>query len=119
MKSLILFLLLISSAVAQDTHTRHMAWCAKLAEANMKATHEKSPEVEKTIESFLYEYSEKSHTCVAVLSYRVKGDQVQILARNMVTNQPMKGYDEVYLEPLSNKQGIQDAINYLFAEYSK
>lgn len=97
-----------------------MAWCAKLTEANMKATREKSPEVAKTIESFLYEYSEKNHTCVAVMAYRITGkDQVQILARNMVTNQPMKGYDEIYLEPSSNKQGILDAINYLFDEYSK
>ena len=43
----------------------------------------------------------------------------QILARNMVTNQPMKGYAEVYLVPMREKQERIDAINRLFDEYSK
>jgi uncharacterized protein YpmS len=109
-----------SSALSQDSQTAHMAWCAKLAEANMKATRDKSPEVARTIESYLFEYSERHHTCVAVMAYRVQQkDQVQILARNMVTLQPMKGLTEIFLKPASDKQGIIDAINFLFAEYSK
>ncbi len=37
----------------------------------------------------------------------------------MVTMQNMKGYAEIYLQDASDRQGILDAIDYLFDEYSK
>ncbi len=88
----------------------------------MKATKERSPEVAKTIISYLYEYSPSHHTCVAVMEYKVQKDgkpYAQILARNMVTSQPMKGLDEIFLEPMSNEQARIDHINFLFDKYSK
>jgi hypothetical protein len=102
--------------------TRSQEWCAKKAEANMQATRDHSPEIAKTILSYLYEYSPRHHTCVAVMEYKTTKDSkpyVQILARNMVTNQPMKGYAEVYLVPTDEKQERIDTINRLFDEYSK
>lgn len=122
MKTLILALLLSWSALAQDSITRSQDWCAKKAEANIQATRERSPEIAKTILSYLYEYSPRHHTCVAVMEYKTNKDgkpYAQILARNMVTNQPMKGYAEVYLVPMREKQERIDAINRLFDEYSK
>jgi hypothetical protein len=41
------------------------------------------------------------------------------MARNMATNQPMKGYAEIYLVPIENKDERQEAVNFLFEEYSK
>jgi hypothetical protein len=123
MKALIFLLLLSPFVRAQDSFTRSQAWCAEKAEANMKATREHSPEVAKTILSFLYEYSPRHHTCVAVMEYKTTEKDgkhyVQILARNMVTNQPMKGLAEIYLIPMEEKQERIDAINRLFDEYSK
>jgi hypothetical protein len=81
----------------------------------MKATKERSPEVAKTIISYLYEYSPSHHTCVAVMEYKVQKEgkpYAQILARNMVTSQPMKGLDEIFLEPMSNEQARIDHINF-------
>lgn len=111
-----------SSALAQDSITRSQDWCAKKVEANIQATREHSPEIAKTILSYLYEYSPRHHTCVAVMEYKTKLDgktYAQILARNMVTTQPMKGYAEIYLVPIENRQERIDTINRLFDEYSK
>jgi hypothetical protein len=122
LKVLVLTFLLASTAFGQDSFTRNMAWCARKAEANIRATREQRPEVAKTVESYLYEYSPSHHTCVAVVAYRTNASghpQVQISAVNMVTMQNMKGYAEIYLQDASDEQGILDAINYLFDEYSK
>ena len=72
--------------------------------------------------TYLYEYSPRHHACVAVMEYKVQKDGkpfAQILARNMITSQPMKGLDEIYLLPMDEKQERIDAINFLFGEYSK
>jgi hypothetical protein len=47
------------------------------------------------------------------MEYKTKKDgkpYAQILARNMVTNQPMQGYAEVYLVLIDKKQERIDAI---------
>ncbi len=106
----------------QDAFIRNQDWCAKKSEANMAATKRDNPEVAATILSYLYEYSPSHHSCVAVMEYKVKqndGVFAQILARNMVTNQPMKAFAEIYLVPLADKQKRIDAMNTLFEEYSK
>jgi hypothetical protein len=122
MKALIFTLLLSSPALEQDAMTRSQDWCAKKAEANIRATREHSPEIAKTIVSYLYEYSPHHHACVAVMEYKTTKDgkpYAQILARNMVTTQPMKGYAEIYLVPMENTQERIDTINRLFDEYGK
>jgi hypothetical protein len=122
MKFILVCLLVCPVLMAQDSVTRSQEWCAKRADANMKATKERTPEVAKTIISYLYEYSPSHHACVAVMEYKTQKDgkpYAQILARNMVTNQPMKGLAEVYREPMEHEQAIIDAINFLFDEYSK
>lgn len=118
----LLLLLFCPALWAQDAVTRNQEWCAKKAEANMKATKEKSPEIAATILTYMYEYSARHHACVAVMEYKATKDgkpHAQIMARNMATNQPMKGYDEIYLMPIKNKDERQKAINFLFEEYSK
>src|ERR1019366_219020 len=100
MKILLFCLLVCQVLLAQDSFTRSQEWCAKRPEANMKATKERTPEIAKTIISYLYEYSPSHHACVAVMEYKTQKDgkpYAQILARNMVTNQPMKGLAEVTL----------------------
>jgi hypothetical protein len=118
-----LLLLIICPALwAQDAVSRHQEWCAKKAEANMKATKEKSPDIAATILMYMYEYSPRHHACVAVMEYKATKDGApfaQIMARNMATNQPMKGYAEIYLVPIENKDERQEAVNFLFEEYSK
>jgi hypothetical protein len=109
-------------AFAQDPFTRSQDWCAKKAEANIAATREHSPDVAKTIISYLFEYSARRHACVAVMEYKTTKDgkpYAQILARDMVTTQPMRGYADIYLVPMANQQERIDAINKLFDEYSK
>jgi hypothetical protein len=88
----------------------------------MKATKEKSPDIAATILMYMYEYSPRHHACVAVMEYKATKDGApfaQIMARNMATNQPMKGYAEIYLVPIENKDERQEAVNFLFEEYSK
>lgn len=122
MKTVVFLLLVCPAVLAQDSFIRNQEWCAKKAEANLKATKEQKPEVAATILSYLYEYSPRHHACVAVMEYKTQKDgkpYAQILARNMVTNQPMKGFAEIYLEPMEEKQERMDAINFLFDEYSK
>ncbi|MBI4455080.1 MAG: hypothetical protein HY644_04190 [Acidobacteria bacterium] len=99
------------------------ARCARLVKANMKATQEQSPEVYKTIATYLYEYSTKSQSCVMIMNYKTKGNDgnpaIQVLALNAVTMQPMSGYKDIFLIPEGNKQEIIDATNFLFDKWSK
>ena len=122
MKIFLICLLLCTSLLAQDSFVRNQEWCAKKAEANLKATKASFPKVAATIITFLYEYSPSHHACVAVMEYKVQEDgkpYAQILARNMVTNQPMRGLAEIFLVPIGEKQERIDAINFLFDKYSK
>jgi hypothetical protein len=121
-KFLLFFLLFSTAALAQDSFTKSQEWCSKKSETNMAETKRDRPDIAKTILSYLYEDSPKYHTCIAVMEYSTKKDDkpyAQILARNMITNQPMKGYAEIYLVPIENKQERIDAINKVFDEYSK
>jgi hypothetical protein len=122
LKIWVVLMLLCPGLFAQDSFVRNQAWCAKKAEANMKATRERLPDVAATILSYLYEYSPHHHACVAIIEYKVQKDgkpYAQILARNMITLQPMKGFAEIYLEPMEDSQARIDAINSLFDEYSR
>lgn len=121
--SIVMFLALYCLPVLpQDSLLLNQAWCAKKAEVNMQATKRESPEIAATILTFLYEYSPHHHACVAVMEYKTQKDgrpYAQILARNLVTLQPMKGLGEIYLLPMENKQDRIDTINFLFDKYSK
>lgn len=122
MKALLAYILFCPLLLAQDSFVRDQEWCAKKTEANMKITKERSPAVAATILSYLYEYSPSHHACVAIMEYRTQKDgkaYAQILARNMVTLQPMKGLGDIFLEPMEDTQARIDAINFLFDKYSK
>ncbi len=122
MKWLVLLLIICPALMAQDAVIRNQEWCARKAEANLKATKEQSPDIAATILSFQYEYSQKHHACVAIMEYKTTKDgQVlaQVLARNMATNQAMKGYAEVYLVSINDRAEREKAVNFLFEEYSK
>jgi hypothetical protein len=108
--------------LAQNTAIQNKDWCAKIAEANLKETKEKQPEVAAMILTYTYEYSSERHACVAIMEYSIQKNgklYAQILARNMVTLRPMKGFDEIYMEPMENVQARIDDITYLLKEYSK
>jgi hypothetical protein len=122
MKAFVFFLIACTTGSAQDRVIRNQEWCAKKAEANLRATKQDNPKVAETIKTFMYEYSVSHHACVAVIQYRTQKDGKpydQVLARNLATNQTMKGYDEIYLIPSENEKEIQDAITFLFREYGK
>jgi hypothetical protein len=117
-------LLFVSLPVfAQDRVMADQARCAKLVRANMEATKQKSPDVYKTIATYLFEYSPKSHSCVMIINYKAKGDDgkpaIQVLAVNAVTMQPMSGYKDIFLIPAGNRQEIMDATTFLFEKWSK
>jgi hypothetical protein len=85
-------------AMGQDSVTRSQQWCAKLAQNSLEKTKTERPEVAKTILSYLYEYYARKHTCVGIMEYRSEKDgrpYAQVIAINLVTTKPMKGYDEV------------------------
>ena len=122
MKTLLFCVLLCPALFAQDSFIQNQAWCAKKAEANIKATKENKPEVAATVLTYMYEYSPRHHACVAVIEYKTHKDgkaYAQILATNLVTMQPMKGFAEIFLEPLEDTQARIDDINLLFDEYRK
>jgi hypothetical protein len=122
MKTFMMWLFFCPSLLAQDAFVRNQEWCAKKAEANLAATKGHSPEVAATILSFMYEFSPSRHACVAIMEYRAQKDgkaYAQILARNMVTLQPMRGFAEIFLVPVEDRQARIDAINFLFDKYSK
>jgi hypothetical protein len=116
MKWLALLLIVYPALMAQDAVIRNQEWCARKAQANLKATKEQSPDIAATILSFQYEYSQKHHACVAIMEYKAIKDGhafAQVLARNVATNQTMKGYAEVYLVPINNQDERQRAVNFL------
>jgi hypothetical protein len=122
MRALLICILFCPLLQAQDSFVKNQEWCAKKAEANMKATRESSPALAATILSYLYEYSPSHHACVAIMEYRTQKNgkpYAQILARNMITLQPMKGLADIFLEPIEERQARIDAINFLFDKYSK
>lgn len=96
--------------------------CAAIVKANMSATARNKPAVMKTVMGYLFEYSPSRDTCVEVVQYRVqkpgKLHQVQVIAYNAITQQPMEGYKNIFLEDASDTQAILDATNFLFDKYS-
>ena len=112
-----------SAAHAQaDDFRAKQQRCAAIVKANMSATARHKPAVMKTVMGFLFEYSPSRDTCVEVVQYRIqkpgKPSHVQVLAYNAVTQQPMEGYKNIFLEDASDTQGILDAMNFLFDMYS-
>jgi predicted amidophosphoribosyltransferase len=114
MKWLLLFIQ--SGMVRLEGGSEHvMAYCAQRA-----GQKEKSPDVAATI--ITYMYSPRHHACIPLMEYKMTNDGVpfaQIMARNMATNQQMKGYAEIYLVPIESKDERLKAVNFLFEEYSK
>lgn len=57
-----------------------------------------------------------------VIQYRVrrsgKSPEIQVIATNAVTMQPMEGTKNVFLIPVTETKEIEDATNFLFEEYS-
>ena len=70
----------------------------------------------------MFEWSRSRKACVMVVQYRVqqkgKSSEVQVVAVNAVTMQPMEGYKNIFLLPADHTQKIMDATNFLFERYS-
>ena len=47
-----------------------------------------------------------------------KPPQIQVVATNAVTMQPMEGTENVFLIPAAETKEIEDAANFLFEKYS-
>ena len=96
--------------------------CSEIVKSNMAKTKELKPDVYATIKDYTFEWSRSRQSCVMIIQYRVhqtgKPPEVQVLAVNGVTMQPMEGYKNVYLIPASNLSEITDAVNFLVERYA-
>ncbi len=88
----------------------------------MSFTARKRPAIFKTVKAYFFEYSPSRDSCIEIVQYKVHNlgqpHQVQILAYNAVTQQPMEGYEHIFLQNADDLKGIQDATNFLFELYS-
>jgi hypothetical protein len=89
----------------------------------MAKTKDLKPDVYVTIKDYTFEWSRSRQSCVMILQYKVhqtaKPPEVQVLAVNAVTMQPMEGYKNVFLIPANNLSEIMDAVNFLAERYSR
>ena len=96
--------------------------CSHIVKNNMKKTRTDRPDVYATVRDYMFEWSRSRKACVMVVQYRVqqkgKSPEVQIVAVNAVTMQPMEGYKNIFLLPADHTQKIMDATNFLFERYS-
>lgn len=96
--------------------------CAHLVAKDIARTKQERPEVFSTIVHYNFEWSPKYQSCVMVIRYRVhksgKPPQIQVVATNAVTMQPMEGTENVFLIPAAETKEIEDAANFLFEKYS-
>jgi hypothetical protein len=96
--------------------------CANQVKKDIATSREQEPAVYATIKSYMFEYSKSHDACVIVMQYNVqqkgKSPEVQVLALNAVTMQPMAGHKDVYLIPASDAKQIEDAADSLFEKYS-
>jgi hypothetical protein len=108
-----------ASAYAQIAEQRD---CSEIVKNNMAKTKEMKPEVYATIKDYTFEWSKNRQSCVMIMQYKVhqtgKPPEVQVIAVNAVTVQPMEGYKNVFLIPASNLNEIMDAVNFLVEKYS-
>jgi hypothetical protein len=106
--------------VAQITEQRN---CTELVKNNMAKTKELKPDVYATIKDYTFEWSRSRQSCVMVIQYKVhetgKPSEVQVVAVNAVTMQPMEGYKNVFLILASKLSEIMDAVNFLVERYSR
>ena len=116
---LAVFVFFTSSAIAQ---MRQQALCAHLVKGDIEATKQEAPQIYQTLAKYFFEWSPRYHACVVIIQYRVyekgKSPQIQIVATNAVTMQPMEGYKNIFLEPADEEKEIEDATNFLFERYS-
>lgn len=96
--------------------------CAHLVAKDIARTKQERPEVFSTIAHYIFEWSPKYQSCVMVIQYRVhesgKSPEIQVIATNAVTMQPMEGTKNVFLIPAIETKEIEDATNFLFEKYS-
>ena len=97
--------------------------CAEKVKANMEATAKISPSVMNTVRSYTFEYSRSRDTCVMIVQYntedKMHGKEVQILAINAFTMQPMEGHRNIFLRKPEDTAGIEEAANFLFDRYAQ
>jgi hypothetical protein len=96
--------------------------CAHLVAKEIARTKQEAPEVFSTIAHYTFEWSPKYQSCVMVIQYRVrksgKSAQIQVIATNAVTMQPMEGTKNIFLIPATETKEIEDAANFLLERYS-
>ncbi|MFZ0480498.1 MAG: hypothetical protein WAL71_15260 [Terriglobales bacterium] len=96
--------------------------CAHLVAKDIARTKQEAPEVFSTIAHHNFEWSPKYQSCVMVIQYRVhksgKPPEIQVVATNAATMQPMEGTKNVFLIPATETKEIEDATNFLFEKYS-
>ena len=96
--------------------------CAHLVAKDIARTKQEKPEVFSTIAHYNFEWSPKYRSCVMVIQYRVhkpgKPPEIQVVATNAATMQPMEGTKNVFLIPATEAKEIEDATNLLFEKYS-
>lgn len=96
--------------------------CSRLVAKNIARTKQERPKVFSTIVHYTFEWSPKHQSCVMVIQYRVrepgKPTEIQVIAVNAVTMQPMEGTKNVFLIPATDTKEIEDATDFLFEKYS-
>ena len=120
MKVVLAALLFATSACAQMQKQQQ---CTALVKSNIEKTRTTEPNIFATIKTYMFEYSKNHDSCVMIMQYHVnekgKPQQVQVIAINAVTMQPMEGYKNIFLIPESDKEQIMKATNFLFDRYSR
>lgn len=116
-------LLALALAFTCQAQMQKQRECGNQVVKAIAITRERKPAVFATIKSYMFEYSKSHDACVIVMQYRVqqkgKSPEVQVLALNAVTMQPMAGHKDVYLIPASDSKQIEDAADTLFEKYSR
>lgn len=117
-----LAVLLVFSASALSGQMRQQEQCSQVVKRNIERTKLEKPDVFATVAYYTFEWSRRHQSCVMVIQYRVretgKPSEVQILAINAVTMQPMEGTKNIFLLPATEKKGIEDSTNFLIERWS-
>lgn len=107
---------LASGQVAQQ------AQCSRIVSKDIERTKLEDPKVFSTIAHYSFEWSKGRQSCVMIIEYRVdkkgRAPEIQVVATNAVTMQPMEGTKNIFLIPASEEKEIEDAANFLFERYS-
>lgn len=115
--------LLLLTPAAVHAQIAEQENCSELVKKDMAKTKELKPDVYATIKDSTFEWSKSRQACVMIMQYKVhqsgKPPQVQVIAINAVTVQPMEGYKNIFLIPAGNLDEIMDAVNFLVERYSR